>query len=101
MNPPTHDRAPKLTASCPPSVSLLIEQQAHRLLCAHAAVAKANASEDFEQLAEAAFDLMMASSQIYGDLAVALREQTATTAAETPPPSQPNRPPRKGLSLVR
>lgn len=95
MNPPA--------IVLPASVVCLVEQEAHRLLCAHGVIAKAIASRDFDALEEAAVSLCVESSKVYGALALALREQRTELAVSEPASSAQSRKPRtprKGLALV-
>jgi hypothetical protein len=96
MNPPA--------AIVSPASLSLVEREAHRLFCAHAAVVQAAESGNFAALREASELLCVESSKVYGALAMALREQREQLQIQTPPASKPRVRPaplrRKGSDLA-
>ncbi len=84
MNPATSreraQSASPVTVTLPASIVALVEFEANRLLHAQEAVSNAILTDDFGILRSAARSLSIASSQVYGALSVALRDQAGMTA---------------------
>jgi len=90
--------AATLTVSVDAGVSKLVRGQAYQLLCAQASIARAMETKDFEKLSDAAVELCVASSQIYGTLSGELIGRTLAPVDGSP---SSRRQPRKGSGPVR